>query len=539
MRPIGSTELLAGAALALGARDVAGWSKAEDALAVRAQRPDPGTVAKLLCAIRTGEDPLGDAFCQLRSPVERRPQGAVYTPEPLVRAMLAWCKTLHTPTRVVDPGAGSARFLARAGSLFTKAALIGIELDPLAALLARANIAALGLSSRARVTVADYRAVQLAPITGRTLFVGNPPYVRHHQIAQEWKTWLVERATARKLDASQLAGLHAYFFLATADFAKAGDFGAFVTSAEWLDVNYGKLVRDLFLGDLGGCGLHVVEPKAAPFPDAATTAAITCFEVGQKPKSIRLRRVASLADLGNLQGGRLVRRERLESAVRWTPLTRAGRKGPEGYIELGELCRVHRGQVTGANAVWVTEAAAAVDLPAEVLLPAVTRARELFSAENRILTDPTALKRVIDLPVDLDVFSSAERRQVDRFLRQAKSRGAHEGYVARNRKAWWAVGLRAPAPILATYMARRPPAFVRNAAEARHINIAHGLYPREPIPDGTLAALADHLNRSTSLASGRTYAGGLTKFEPREMERLLVPGPTLLRDAAAQRELPL
>jgi hypothetical protein len=26
---------------------------------------------------------------------------------------------------------------------------------------------------------------------------------------------------------------------------------------------------------------------------------------------------------------------------------------------------------------------------------------------------------------------------------------------------------------------------------------------------------------------GRTYAGGLTKFEPREMERLLVPTPEL------------
>jgi hypothetical protein len=31
---------------------------------------------------------------------------------------------------------------------------------------------------------------------------------------------------------------------------------------------------------------------------------------------------------------------------------------------------------------------------------------------------------------------------------------------------------------------------------------------------------------------GRTYAGGLTKFEPREMERLLVPRPELLADPA-------
>ena len=39
-----------------------------------------------------------------------------------------------------------------------------------------------------------------------------------------------------------------------------------------------------------------------------------------------------------------------------------------------------------------------------------------------------------------------------------------------------------------------------------------------------LDALAAYLRTSVSTASGRTYAGGLTKFEPREMERLVVPG---------------
>ena len=32
-----------------------------------------------------------------------------------------------------------------------------------------------------------------------------------------------------------------------------------------------------------------------------------------------------------------------------------------------------------------------------------------------------------------------------------------------------------------------------------------------------------YLNASVSVASGRTYAGGLVKFEPREIERLHIP----------------
>ena len=81
-------------------------------------------------------------------------------------------------------------------------------------------------------------------------------------------------------------------------------------------------------------------------------------------------------------------------------------------------------------------------------------------------------------------------------------------------------------------MARRPPAFTRNAAGARHINIAHGLYPRTELPEEVLTRLVMGLRRSVSVDDGRTYAGGLTKFEPREMERLLVPDPFLAEEAA-------
>jgi hypothetical protein len=72
-------------------------------------------------------------------------------------------------------------------------------------------------------------------------------------------------------------------------------------------------------------------------------------------------------------------------------------------------------------------------------------------------------------------------------------------------------------------MARRPPAFVRNLCEARHINVAHGLYPREPLADEVLDALASWLTANVGIEGGRTYAGGLTKYEPRELERVLIP----------------
>lgn len=455
--------------------------------------------------------------------------GATYTPAPIVTAMTDWASS-STPERIVDPGAGTGRFIVAAGRRFPHSALVAVEADPLVALLLRAHLVTAGLAERAKVLVCDYRELALERIEGATLFIGNPPYVRHHSIGPSWKAWLVERAYQLGLPASQLAGLHVHFFVATALYARSGDSGAFITAAEWLDVNYGALVRKLLLGKLGGKSLHLLEPTIRPFSDADTTAVITCFEVGTEARSLRLRRVESVAALASLGGGRAVRRERLVAAARWTPFTRSPAKTARDFVELGELCRVHRGQVTGANGVWITNAGSG-ELPENVLFPCVTKARELFAA-GEALADASALRRVIDLPVDLDTLESDQRSQVERFLRSARQRGANQSFIARHRKAWWSVGLREPAPILATYMARRPPAFVRNLAGARHINIAHGLYPRDPLADRTLDALSRYLSSAISVADGRTYSGGLTKFEPREMERLLVPGPKLLEQLA-------
>lgn len=524
--PQSETELAA-LAVALGARNVAGWSDAEEALVRGLPAASKIHVAEAVSKIHGGGDPLGDTFCTLRNAIERRESGATYTPAPIVSSMMAWAALQGPIARVVDPGAGSGRFSVAAGRVLPRAELVAIETDPMSALLARAHLATAGFASRASVLTDDYRGLSLPPLAkGRTLFVGNPPYVRHHLLGPKWKAWMTATARSHGMTSIQLAGLHVHFFLATLEHARPGDLGVFVTASEWLDVNYGQVVRDMLLGGLGGRSIHIVDPKAMPFPDAITTAAITCFEVASKPTAIYMRSVESVADLAGLDGGHPVRRDRLAIAPRWSVFTKPTLDTREGFVELGELCRVHRGQVTGANDVWIA-GEHATDLPSAVLFPTVTKARELFGAGSE-LSDPAALRCVVDLPSDLDVFDKDERKLIDKFLRFAREQGAHNAFTAKHRKSWWSVGLREPAPILATYMARRPPAFVRNRAAARHINIAHGLYPREPMSERVLRRLADYLSHGTSLSQGRVYAGGLTKFEPKEMERLLVPSPNML-----------
>lgn len=511
-------------AVGLGALTVGGPLSPSEADLVETAEIFGGEPAECLVVetarrILAGADPLGEEFCTLRSAEVRRGAGAVYTPAELVDPMVQWVLE-RNPDRVVDAGAGSGRFSVAIARKTPEVPLVAVDSDPVATLMTRGNLAVFRVADAA-VLQTDYTRFPLPATTGRTAFLGNPPYVRHHLLTPAAKAWARNVAAKLGHSVSGLAGLHAYFFLATAAMGRPGDVGCFVTSAEWLDVNYGSIVRQLFLGALGGEAVHVVEPQAMPFEGTATTAVVVNFRCGERPGSVRFRPVTSLSGLGDLgTTGEPVARQRLVEAPRWSPFIRTRAQVPAGYIELGEICRVHRGTVTGSNATWVTRGD--VKLPESVLFPAVTRARELFEA-GEVLSDPASLRRVIDIPVDLDELEPAERKLVDRFIRQVKKALVHQGYIAAHRRAWWSVGLREPAPILATYMARRPPAFVMNAAGARHINIAHGLYPRQELPAHALARLSQCLRQSISLSQGRTYAGGLTKFEPKEMERLPVP----------------
>lgn len=490
--------------------------KAAPALALTSRE-----IQALRKAISRGQDPLGDMFSSIRSAADRRALGAVYTPAPIVDSMMRWLATQATPSRIVDPGAGSGRFLLAAGEAFPDAQLVAVEMDPLAALMLRANLAARGWTSRASVLVKDYREVKLPRCAGVTAFIGNPPYVRHHDIADDWKAWYAAKFAALGIKASALAGLHLHFFLQTRLLAKPGDVGAFITSAEWMDVNYGSALRRLLLDDLGGIALHVLEPTIEAFPGTATTAAITCFRVGETLEPVRVRAVDELKHLNGLMKGTAVPREQLHSAPRWSIIVRPHGQSRGGEIELGELFRVHRGQVTGANDIWIA-GEQAKGLPDRVLLPAVTKAKDLIQAGEQ-LHSSAVLRRVVDLPADLDEFSKAERGRIAVFLSWAKLRGADQSYIAKHRKAWWSVGLKAPAPILCTYMARRPPQFTLNGCDARHINVAHGLYPRQMLGEEVMARLVTWLNKNINTGSGRTYAGGLTKFEPKEIERLRIP----------------
>lgn len=254
------------------------------------------------------------------------------------------------------------------------------------------------------------------------------------------------------------------------------------------------------------------------FPDALVSAVVIEAGGGSDEDEV---------SLGRLIGRRCVptrtlATESLRSSAQWSMPCQPGEGASTEGIELGELFRVTRGQVTGMNEAWILPTDAPAALRA-LAVPAVTRAREIIDGTVLASDARERLRYVADLPADIDRLDGRRREAAQRLIERARLLGADRSYVARQRKAWFAVGMREPPAAFVSYMGRRPPVFRANPQQVSFLNIAHGLYPRQPMAAADLTRMLEHLNVHTRLYSGRVYGGGMAKFEPSDVARLRVP----------------
>lgn len=468
------------------------------------------------------DDPLAGALVRMRPIHERRDLGQFLTPLPIVKVMVDWVRRKN-PGQVVDAGCGTGRFAIAAARRMPHARVIAVDSDPVATLLCRAYARRFRLKN-VEVRCADFLKDPLTLDPSRTAFIGNPPYVRHHRLSWAVKQWGARASEQLGIPFSKLAGLHAYFFLATALHARPGDVGCYITSTEWLDVRYGECLRGLLRDRLGVVSVSALAESSAAFEDAMTTAAVTCFNVGKKPHRVRFSVVPEFRSAEGPAAANTVAPEALLG--RWGQHLRGLPQGPSrrGWLRLGDLASVHRGIATGANEYFaLSRAQAEAAGLAACAKPVVTAGEEVLDACGSVKVNGG--KVLLMLPRDLDELPAKVRDAARRYLAKGEKAGISDRYLCSHRRPWWWLGDPQAPPILASYMARRPPAFALNPDGAVILNIAHGIFPREPMTASQLAALVKALNRAapTFVGNGRRYQGGLEKFEPREMEELRFP----------------
>ncbi|NPV71986.1 MAG: SAM-dependent DNA methyltransferase [Firmicutes bacterium] len=328
-----------------------------------------------------------------------REKGAVSTAPALARYMCslaldAWCagedrdqarfrESGSLPT-IVDPAVGGGAFvLAMAsemanrsgddGRAFRQAAvrrMTGVDVDPVCVTSARAaswlySLAGAGVGEPAVAPV--YHGDSLLEPPGWwssgpgeqgsfDILVANPPYVRQELIGDERKAAL----TRAYPGFSGRCDIYVYFFALAAALLKEGGVAAIVCPVSWLDVAYGKCVKEFML-DRFEIEDIIASDDARWFHGASVNAQVVVLR--KNAAGARLG-VARFARAGGGLGGeplsivssRAVAQRLLDPAEKWGTYLRA----PEPYFALmeatgGRLCRlgdlatVSFGTKTGAN----------------------------------------------------------------------------------------------------------------------------------------------------------------------------------------------
>jgi methylase of polypeptide subunit release factors len=253
-------------------------------------------------------DVIGLIFQKLISPEERYRLGQHFTGPGPVDVINSFCIRADNDA-VLDPACGSGSFLVRA--YFRKHAmkvdrpharlleeLYGVDVGLYPAHLATLNLAAREIRDEAnypRIARTDFFDLSLGKTfcevpsgLGRQIpigvpevdaIVGNPPYVRQENIGPDEKRKYSQRV-AEAFPGTMLSGradLHCYFWPHAARFLKEGGYFGFLTSAQWLDVDYGFSLQRWILGNFRLVAL-LESSTERWFPDARVKTCITILQ---------------------------------------------------------------------------------------------------------------------------------------------------------------------------------------------------------------------------------------------------------------------
>ncbi len=491
-----------------------------------------------------------------KSSLDRNRLGQFSTPFPIACQMVGRAlgeMPSDMPVRFLEPALGSGVFFSailRQVSASCIAGATGCEIDSAYGDIARAIWASSGL----HVVPDDFVsfAVQAGNAGRFSLLCTNPPYVRHHHLSAERKVELQSIVKQRLgLQASGLSGLYVYFVLLADAVLAEGAVATWLLPAEFLYVNYGRVLREYLTSRVTLISIHHFNPDDVQFQDALVSSCIVTYRK-TRPADGSMCDVSYGGDYLAPQEQRTVATAELRRLNKWTMAHFRGCGPSSDAPRMKDLFSVRRGIATGANDFFIIdgETAAQYEIPRVFLKPILPSPR--YIREPIILATVDGLPEVpgfrylLDCPLPPDEVRS-RYPGLWRYLQEGVTQGVPNGYLCAQKETWYYQERRESAPFLASYMGRAngnrvcPIRFFVNFSDAIVTNVFLNLYPRPDLAaclDGNrdrMIELGQALNNVPAaciLHAGRAYGGGLHKIEPKELlEVPLLSAPEWLNDA--------
>lgn len=475
-----------------------------------------------------------------KSKLDRNKLGQFATPRDLADNLLNYSSSLidDSEIRFLDPAFGTGSFFTACLKTYgDKVSGTGFEVDS-----DYFSGASDVWANTPNLTIKHTDFTKELPNTFQpfNLIVCNPPYTRHHHIPTKTKV-RVQKLIQDELGfkVSGLAGLHFYFMLLAHKWLADNGVSIWLVPSEIVEVNYGKYIRKYLLENVNLLRIHFFEQSDVQFDDALVSSCVIVFKNEQSLKNNKVK--VTVGDFGNPISELELDKSSLPIDKKWSKHLFTHPHSDKKSLELpttklGDLFQIKRGIATGNNSFFILdkEKALSLELPKKYFQNIVPPSR--FITDNVIELDNDGFlkveKKLVVLNVDLPIEEiKVNYPKLYTYLLEGIKKGVDKTYLASKRKTWYSQENRTPPKYFVRYMSREKTdgknmAFIRNESDAISTNSYLLLYEKpqdlfsaeydyEKIKDFFIKGLDKSLNRF-----GRTYGGGLVKFEPNELKEL-------------------
>lgn len=369
--------------------------------------------------------------------------------------------------------------------------------------------------------------------------IANPPYIRHHRIDEETKSFLRQlstRITRTVIDGR--AGYHIYFLIQALSLLEENGRLAFIMPADTCE---GKFAENLWKWISEKFCIEAVitfNEKATPFPNVDTNAIVFLIKNSLPAKTLYWVKAnqAYSSDLYNFISSdfKQKRFETIEIIDRQldegitTGFSRSEQNNNGYKFSLKNFANVMRGIATGSNEFFFLTAhqVEQLKISEDFIKRAIGRTRDI--TKDILTTDDIRQLEENNRPTYLFSINDKENlpKPVVDYLKIGEEMGLPNRSLIKQRKPWYKMEKREVPPILFSYLGRRSTRFIKNEAKVLPLTGFLCVYPITKDSE-SINNLWQALNHPDTLENlvlvGKSYGSGAVKVEPGNLGKLPIP----------------
>ncbi len=382
----------------------------------------------------------------------------------------------------------------------------------------------------------------------------NPPYFKFHDYDN--KSILKEIENRLNFKFNGFTNLYTLFLLKSIYQLAPNGRMAYIIPSEFLNSDYGKLVKEYLVKTNTLRHLFVIDFKENVFDDALTTASILLLAKDNNDREINISTIKSKSDLKKLEnyinsypklkGEFVYKPTDLDPNIKWRKYYQVQKSDKyKNLVPFSKYAKVVRGIATGANDYFTFRPSKAkkYSIQSDNLLPCICRAKDVKSVFFTM--DDFKQLEENDEPVFLFDALKSKNEAVEKYIRKGIEEGINEKYLTKSRKIWYSLENRPPAPIWVSVFNRNGLKFIRNEAGISNLTTFHCVYLKQSDlfskinPDLLFAYLLTDIAKKIFSDNRREYGNGLKKFEPNDLNKAQMLNLSLLNDETTNQVLSL